>query len=78
MNINSKVSFIERNYKYLKELELIARIDSKNDNLKFYNLGKELIENINGKTMILPNDSRAKQILHEKRIKYLKSEEEKA
>jgi len=78
MNINSKVSFIERNYKYLKELELIARVDSKNDNLKFYNLGKELIENINGKTMILPKDSRAKQILHEKRIKYLKNKEGKA
>lgn len=78
MNINSKVSFIERNYRYLKELEIIAKIDSKNDNLDFYDLGKELMENINGKTIELPNDSRAKQILHEKRIKYLKNKEGKA
>ena len=72
MNINSKVSFLERNYKYLKELEIIAKVDSKNNQLTFYNLGKELIENINGKTIELPNDYRAKQILHEKRIQYLK------
>lgn len=72
MNINSKVSFIERNFKYLKELEIIAKVDSKNDNLHFYNLGNELMGNINGKTIELPNDLRAKQILHEKRIAYLK------
>jgi tRNA nucleotidyltransferase (CCA-adding enzyme) len=73
MSINSKVSFLERNYKYLKELELIAKIDSKNNNLSFYNLGKDLIKNINGKNSNLPNDSRAKQILHERRIQYLKN-----
>lgn len=78
MNTNSKVSFLERNYKYLKELEIIAQVDSKNDKLNFYNLGKELIENVNGKNLELPNDYRAKQILHEKRIKYLKNKEEKA
>lgn len=72
MNTNSKVSFIERNYKYLKELEQIAKVDSKNDDLSFYKLGKELIENVNGKNIELPNDFRAKQILHEKRIEYLK------
>lgn len=72
MNANSKVSFLEKNYKYLKELEIIAKVDSKNNQLTFYNLGKELIENINGKTIELPNDYRAKQILHEKRIQYLK------
>jgi len=78
MNTNSKVSFLERNYKYLKELEIIAQVDSKNDKLKFYNLGKKLMENVNGKNLKLPNDYRAKQILHEKRIKYLKNKEEKA
>ncbi|MBE5813339.1 MAG: HD domain-containing protein [Clostridiales bacterium] len=75
MNINSKVSFIERNYKYLKELEIIAKVDSKNSKLEFYDLGKELIENISGKTIDLPNDFRAKQILHEKRIQYLRNME---
>lgn len=73
MNINSKVSFIERNSSYLKELELIAKVDSKNYNLDFSTLGKDLIEKINGKTISLPNDIRAKQLLHEKRIEYLKS-----
>ena len=73
MNTNSKVSFIEKNYKYLKELEIIAKVDSKNEELKFYSLGKKLIENINGKTIKLPNDLRAKQILHQKRIEYLKN-----
>ena len=73
MNTNSKVSFIERNYKYLKELEQIAKVDSKNDDLNFYKLGKELMENVNGQTTKLPNDYRAKQILHEKRIQYLKN-----
>jgi tRNA nucleotidyltransferase (CCA-adding enzyme) len=72
MSINSKVSFLERNYKYLKKLEIIAQIDSKNNDLHFYDLGKNLIETINGKTIDLPNDYRAKQILHEKRINFLK------
>lgn len=73
MNWNSKVSFIERNNNYLKELELIAKVDSKNYNLNFSDIGKDLMEKINGKTVNLPNDFRAKQILHEERIKYLKS-----
>jgi tRNA nucleotidyltransferase (CCA-adding enzyme) len=72
MNINSKVSFIEKNYNYLKELELIAKIDSKNKDLHFYDLGKDLIEKINGHITKIPHDSRAKQVLHEKRIKFLK------
>lgn len=73
MNIPSKVSFIEKNYKYLKEIETIAKIDSKNNNLHFYDLAEELFEKINGKTIDLPNDSRAAQILHQKRIEYLRT-----
>jgi len=70
-----KIEYLERNYKYLKELEIIAKVDSKNSKLEFYDLGKELIENISGKTIDLPNDFRAKQILHEKRIQYLRNME---
>lgn len=73
MNISSKVSFIEKNYKYLKEIETIAKIDSKNNNLHFYDLAEELFEKINGNTIDLPNDSRAALILHQKRIEYLKT-----
>ena len=34
---------------------------------------EELFEKINGKTIDLPNGSRAAQILHQKRIEYLKT-----
>ena len=38
--------------KYLKELEIIAKVDSKNKELEFCNLGKELIEKYTDKIEI--------------------------
>jgi len=72
MTIGKQVAFLERNYHYLKELEIIAKADSKNPSLSFQELGKELMKNINGKTIKLPNQSNAKEILHEKRVEYMK------
>jgi len=72
MTIGKQVSFLERNYHYLKELEIIAKADSKNPSLSFQKLGDELMQNVNGKTVKLPNQANAKEILHEKRVEYLK------
>ena len=72
MSIGKQVAFLERNYHYLEELEIIAKADSKNPNLSFKSLGDELMQNINGKTIKLPNHKNAKEILHEKRVEYLK------
>lgn len=72
LNIKSKVTFLEKNRKFLKELETIAVADSGNENLQFFELGKKLIDSINGKTMALPDNKNAKKILHERRVQKLK------
>lgn len=72
MSVGKQVSFLERNYHFLKELEIIAKADSKNPSLSFQKLGNELMQNINGKTIKLPNHKNAKEILHSKRVEYLK------
>jgi len=72
MTLGKQVSFLERNYHFLKELEIIAKADSKNPSLSFQKLGDELMQNINGKTIQLPNHKNAKEILHSKRVEYLK------
>lgn len=72
MTIGKQVSFLERNYHFLKELEIIAKADSKNPSLSFQKLGDELMQNVNGNTIKLPNQANAKEILHEKRVEYLK------
>lgn len=72
MSIPKKVDFIERNFNYLRELEIIAKIDSKNHHLNFYKLSQKMFDEINGKTVKLPENNKAKTILHEKRISWLK------
>lgn len=73
MSIPKKVNFLERNFKYLYELEIISRADSKNFELSFYELGKKMFDEVNGNTITLPNNKSAKDILHEKRVSWLKS-----
>lgn len=73
MSIPKKVSFLERNIKYLDELEIIARVDSRKQELNFSKLGKEMIKAINGDTIALPNDKNAKELLHNARVLWLKN-----
>ena len=73
MSIPKKVDFLERNFFYLTELEIIAKADSKNLELSFSDIGKKMFNEINGNTVVLPNNEKAKQILHEKRIEWLKN-----
>lgn len=73
MSIPKKVSFIEKNQKYLEELEIIARVDSKNDKLYFYDIGQKMLNEVNGNTIKLPNDKKAKELLHSARVSWLKN-----
>lgn len=73
MSVAKKVSFIEKNINYLYELEIIAKIDSKNENLNFYEISKEMIKYINGNTIKLPNSKKAKGLLHNARVSWLKN-----
>lgn len=73
MSISKKISFLEKNFSYLHELEIISRADSKNIQLSFADIGEKMFKEVNGKTLILPNNKKAKEILHEKRIQWLKS-----
>lgn len=74
MSIPKKVTFIEENYKYLKELELIAIADTTSNYIElFFETGEKMINEINGKTIKLPNDPKAKNILHQKRIDWFKN-----
>lgn len=74
MSIPKKVTFIEENYKYLKELELIAIADNTSDIVpSFSQIGEKMINEVNGKTIKLPNDPKAKNILHQKRIDWFKN-----
>jgi len=75
MKIPKKVAFLEKNYKYLNELELIAQVDSKKSNLQFAEIGKKMIEQVNGNIFTLPNNETAKEILHNKRIEWFKRED---
>ncbi len=72
MSIAKKVDFLERNSKYLSELEIIAKVDSKNPELSFYDLGQKMLSEINGNTVNLPKNKEAKAILHEKRISWMR------
>ena len=72
MSVAKKVDFLERNSKYLSELEIIAKVDSKNSELSFYNLGQEMLNEISGNTINLPKSKEAKAILHEKRVSWLR------
>ena len=67
-----KVAFLEKNYKFLDELEIIAQVDSKNSELKFAEIGKKMFEEVNGNIFTLPNNETAKEILHNKRVEWLK------
>lgn len=71
MSIAKQVSFLERNFNHLTELEIIAKADSKNCNLNFSKLGKIMMNEINGNTIKLPNNKNAKEILHQKRVEWL-------
>ena len=75
MKVAKKVSFLEKNYKYLDELEIIAQVDSKNPELKFAELGKKMLKEVNGNKITLPNDCTAKEILHNNRIEWFKREQ---
>ena len=74
MKIAKKVSFLEQNHKYLDELEMIAQVDSMNPELKFAELGKKMLKEVNGNKITLPNTEMAKEILHNKRIEWFKRE----
>jgi tRNA nucleotidyltransferase/poly(A) polymerase len=73
MSIPKKVEFLERNFKCLYELEIISKADSKNLELSFFELGRKMINEVNGNTINLPNNKNAKDILHEKRVQWLKN-----
>lgn len=72
MSYAKKVSFIEKNIKYLDELEIIAKIDSKNNSLNFAKIGKKMFNEVNGDTVDLPNNFKAKELLHSARVSWLK------
>jgi len=74
MKIAKKVAFLEKNYKNLDELEVIAQVDSKNPELSFADLGKKMFDEVNGNIFTLPNDVTAKEILHNKRVEWFKRE----
>lgn len=73
MSIAKKVTFLEQNINYLTELEIIAKIDSKNEQLNFAEIGKNMIKEINGNTINLPNSEKAKELLHNARVSWLKN-----
>lgn len=73
MSIAKKVSFLEKNINFLNELEIIAKVDSKNENLNFANIGNEMINAVNGNTVNLPNSEKAKELLHNARVSWLKN-----
>jgi len=76
MSIPKKVEFLERNSKYLYELEIIAASDKgprSNEKISFAEIGNKMFNEINGKTVSLPNSKNAKSILHQKRIEWLKN-----
>ena len=74
MKVAKKVAFLEQNYNYLNELEMIAQIDSKNLDLKFAEIGHKMFEMVNGNIFTLPNDESAKELLHNKRVEWFKKE----
>lgn len=77
MSIPKKVEFLERNEKFLCELEIIAISDKgprSNEKISFFEIGKKMFNEVNGKTVNLPNNENAKGILHQKRIEWLKKE----
>jgi len=74
MSIPKQVEFLEKNFDYLYELEIIARADSKNSELSFVELGKRMFAEVNGNTISLPQAKKAKNILHERRIVWLKNQ----
>lgn len=73
MNFNTKVSFMERNFNYLHALNIIAKVDSRKSDIDFVSLAHKMVNEINGEKINLPNDIRAKEILHEKRVSWLKT-----
>jgi len=76
MSIPKKVDFLERNEKYLYELEIIATSDKgprSNEKISFFEIGKRMLSAVNGKNIDLPNNESAKGILHQKRIEWLKN-----
>lgn len=75
MSIPKQVEFLEKNSKYLYELEIIAKADSREDDkiVYFAKLGDKMLSEINGKTIDLPNNKNAKEILHERRVNWLKN-----
>jgi len=73
MSIPKKVDFLEKNFLFLYELEIISRADSKNFELSFFDIGEKMFEEVNGNTVLLPNNEKAKEILHERRISWLKN-----
>ncbi|MBQ7667728.1 MAG: HD domain-containing protein [Clostridia bacterium] len=72
MSVSKKVSFMEKNYKYLKVLNIIAKIDSGKNDIDFVSIADKMMHEVNGEKIDLPNDIRAKEILHQKRIEWLK------
>ena len=73
MSIPKKVEFLEKNFSYLKELEIISKADSKNSELSFSEIGEKMFSEINGNTVVVPNNEKAREILHQKRVEWLKN-----
>ena len=73
MSVAKKVSFLERNISFLNELEIIAKVDSKNENLIFAEIGEDMVKAVNGNTVNLPNSEKAKELLHNARVSWLKN-----
>ena len=73
MSIPKKVEFLEKNFSYLKELEIISKADSKNSKLSFSEIGEKMFREINGNTVVVPNNEKAREILHQKRVEWLKN-----
>lgn len=72
MNFNKKVSFMEQNFNFLDALSVVANVDSRENNIDFVSIANKMMQEINGKKIYLPNNIHAKEILHEKRVSWLK------
>ena len=70
LNREIKMTFCGENQ---KKSEIITKVDSKNENLNFANVGEEMAKSINGNTIKLPNSQKAKELLHMARVSWLKS-----
>ena len=72
MSFSKKVSFMERNFNFLEALSVVAKVDSRKTDIDFVSIASKMMNEVNGEKIELPNDIRAKEILHEKRVSWLK------